>query len=203
MAARQKHGFVFEDYIRKNHLDIKPKMNWDVCPSDNYHTNKALSIKCIEWKNCIALGDAYIQYKIDTDFELIVCFWVKEKEMKKIVNLNLIEISKQQWRKMWGTMTEQKIRYLDKLIKDSSCRMISGRKLKSFRKRIQKEKKEILKNYNGRITLNPKIDSKNQRRLQCSLSFKSFFEQFGLRKVKTNKGILWGEKVILSEILLE
>jgi len=116
--------------------------------------------------------------------------------------MQLIEISRKKWRELWGNMTEYKLEKLLSLIKSSEGKKLRGKKLNEFRKKVKQEKEDIINDYTGRIRLHPKIDSKTQRRLQCSLPFGVLFEEFKLDKRIMKKFNLWEKEIILNKIKL-
>ncbi len=201
-TERQAHGFIFQGWVLKTFLNLTYTAKWDIPPAINPITGKGVSIKTAKWKNSIGMGDALTQFEINEDFELLVAFY-EDGKRKKIVNLNLVEIKVEQWKQMWGNLSEENLIHLNNLIKDKSKRNLKGLELDTFRKSIQKDKKTLLREYNGCISLNPKIDSKNQRRLQCSIPFKTFFKKFKLKKRKMVKYVLWGKEICLSTVRLD
>lgn len=91
---------------------------------------------------------------------------------------------------------------LDKLIKSQEGRGLSNEHLEDFRNKIGQKKVEIVNKFPSKISLHPKIDSKNQRRLQCSIPFNTLFEEFNLDKRLKESHNLWGEEIKLKNIPL-
>ena len=188
---KQKYGFKFEDWIKKVFFDIYYTSEWDI-PKELNPSKKGgpISIKTAKWKGSVYFGDAIRQFDIKTDFTLIVGFWTKISEKKKIVKITESIIPKSEWRKFWGSISKEDLLKLDKCIKDRS---------KNFRiARLEAQKiKKLLNPKSCIITLNPKIDSKNQRRLQCSLPFNKFFKYIVKKPEPTEdkEFILWGRKI--------
>jgi len=168
----------------------------------NTFSHKNISIKTAKWKNSVGLGDALKQFRINEKFQILIAFYKIEKGKKKIINMQLIEISRKKWRELWGNMTEYKLEKLLSLIKSSEGKKLRGKKLNEFRKKVKQEKEDIINDYTGRIRLHPKIDSKTQRRLQCSLPFGVLFEEFKLDKRIMKKFNLWEKEIILNKIKL-
>lgn len=86
---------------------------------------------------------------------------------------------------MWGDLSFADIKILDDYIKRLD---IDYENVRKESKKINKE----LKKKTFAITLNPKIDSKKQRRLQCGIPYKKFIELFIDNKLEKN--IIWGKK---------
>ncbi|MBN2839079.1 MAG: hypothetical protein JXM74_10035 [Fusobacteriaceae bacterium] len=201
-GERQAHGFIFQDWIVGRFLDMAYTAEWDIPKKINNFSHKNISIKTAKWKSNVGLGDALNQFNINEDFEMLVAFYKEENDKKIIVNMQLIEISKDKWRELWGNMTEEKIKRLVSLIKHDNGRGLSGQELEDFRAEVQELKRELTEDYTGSFSLHPKIDSKIQRRLQCSISFEKLFHEFQLDKkiMKTYK--LWGDELRLNKINL-
>ncbi|BCB96829.1 hypothetical protein JZK55_17510 [Dissulfurispira thermophila] len=189
---RQRHGFGFEDWLKRTFLDIHYTSEWDIPQELNPNRSGGpISIKTAKWKGAIYFGDALRRFRINSDFTLIVGFWEPIGKKKRIVKIVEQFVSLDEWQRLWAPFTENDLTKLDSLIKDRSMSPDQTR---------QRIKKELLRlknaNHWGIITLNPKIDSKTQRRLQCSLSFSNFFKE--LLRVdpafvsKDKKIFLWG-----------
>lgn len=188
---RQKHGFKFEDWVKKTFFDIYYTSEWDI-PKELNPNKKGgpISIKTAKWKGGVYFGDAIRQHDITTNFTLIVGFWEERSGKKKIVKITESLITEEDWRRFWGNISREDLLELDKCIKDRSKNYLTVR--------IEAQRlKETISTKSGIITLNPKIDSKNQRRLQCSIPFKHFFRYVvgEPEPVEDNEFVLWGEKI--------
>ena len=199
-TERQAHGFLFQDWIVGRFLDMAYSAEWDIPKKINPISRKSVSIKTAQWKSSVGLGDALKQFGINEDFEMVVAFYKSENDKKKIIHMTLLSVPKEKWKRLWGNMTDKNLKELDGFIKKGEYRNIGGNRLEYFRNEVQRRKKELLSGYTGRISLNPKIDSKKQRRLQCSIPFKVLFEEFGLNKGFMKEAELWEEKVNLNDI---
>lgn len=190
-SERQRHGFKFEDWVKKTFFDIYYASKWDIPKELNPNKRGGpISIKTAKWKGSVYFGDTIRQYDINTDFTLIVGFWKEMSGKKKIVKITKSIITTNNWRKYWGKISRKELLILDKLIKNRT------KDYKAIRIEAQKLKKTIGAKY-GIITLNPKIDSKTQRRLQCSIPFKDFFRYIVKEPEPTEEKefVLWGRKI--------
>ncbi len=202
-TERQAHGFIFQDWVVGRFLDMAYTAEWDIPKKINNFSHKNISIKTAKWKGSVGLGDALNQFKINEDFEMLIAFYKIENNRKRIINMQLLKITREKWMELWGDMTQDKLEKLISLIKSDEGKGLKGEKLDEFRKKIKQEKSDILKDYTGRFSLHQKIDSKIQRRLQCSLSFGVLFEEFGLNKRVMKKFKLWGQEISLSNIRID
>jgi len=203
-TERQAHGFIFQDWVVGKFLDMAYTADWDIPKKINHITNKNVSIKTSLWKSGgVGLGDILNQFNINDDFQMLVAFYEIIKDRKKVVNIQLVTISKDKWREMWGNLKEEDLYKFIGLVKSSHGKNLSGQELDDFRENIQKEKKEIFKDYDGKFSIHPKIDSKKQRRVQCSLPFNTFFREFNIENEKMETYNFWGKEIKLSSIKLD
>jgi len=190
-GERQEHGFRFEDWLKKTFFDIYYTSEWDIPKELNPNKRGGpISIKTAKWKSSIYFGDALRQFDINEDWTLIVGFWKNQGKKKKIVKITESLITKENWRGYWGSITRAEIARLDTLIKNR-------RKSYNVIRKEAQACKSMLKQKSNLITLNPKIDSKAQRRLQCSIPFTKFFEHIIQEPEPEEDGefFLWGQKI--------
>lgn len=191
---RQIHGFKFEDWLKKTFFDIYYTSEWDIPEKLNPNPlGGPISIKTAKWRGSIYFGDALRQFQINQQFTLIVGFWKSKANKKRIVKIIETVISLEKWKELWKPLTIETLKELDSIIKDRS---ISP---ELARKRIQGKLSELRNEKPTIITLNPKIDSKTQRRLQCSLSFTNFLKHLAQIEPdcfeEDTTFSLWGEKL--------
>ena len=195
MAEVQSHGFHFEKWIKdtffEGYISSSYTDKWDIPKHQNKnYGNLPISIKTSKYGSPIGLGDAIRQFSIDEDFILIVGYWEQEGKNKKLVNVSACEIQIDTWRKLWDPIKYDDISKLDQLIKSYDQSYLKIRKDAKALKA-----KSPYKDCN--ITLNPKIDSKSQRRLQCSIGFKLYFDKISTQtnSDKLENPVLWGKEV--------
>lgn len=179
MAEVQQHGFDFENWIKEtffaefsvsysNKRDIPAEFN--ILESVPKHfRNLPVSIKTCKNRSPRGFGDALRQFEIDEDFLLIVGFWQQNEDNKNFVSVKAVKIKVQDWKNLFYPLKEKDIKLLDSKMKNRETHYNEVRKL------AKETKKSFAKT---KIVLNPKIDSKLQRRLQCSLPFKTFWSDF-------------------------
>lgn len=186
----QKHGVVFEKWIRDTFFDgYTPEsytQKWDIPSEVNKRDHIPVNPKATKYRTAVDMGDALRQYDIHEPFWLIIGYWQQDGAKKKFVNIVAARIEPDEYHKLWGDVKRADLERLDSLIKDTES-PIAARQL------AQKMKREAPFN-TSLISLNPKIDSKHQRRLQCSLTFARVFKYLAPKADSSvqEKPMLWG-----------
>lgn len=197
MPEVQLHGFDFENWIKKTFFadfavsyshkwDVPAEFNiLDIVPKEFRHL--PVSIKTCKNRCPINFGDALRQFNVDEDFLLIVGFWEQNGVNKNFVSVEAVKITAQIWRNLFQPLTAEDLKLLDLTIKNKETYYAEVRKLA----------KEIKKSFPPtKMILNPKIDSKSQRRLQCSLPFNVFWNDAVKKEFSRNiECELFGERV--------
>lgn len=170
----QSHGLVFERWVIDTFFDsYRPDgytQKWDVPAEANRLPDPALAgipvnPKAVKLGAPVGLGDALRQHDIDEPFLLVLGCWqqVSAKE-KRFVKIIAVRVEPGTWRQLWGDISRADLERLDAVIKDRNRTPAEARRAAQAMKSRPP--------YSGSvIVLNPKIDSKNQRRLQCSLRY--------------------------------
>ena len=173
----QAHGLIFEDYVKKHIYGCTenvPYTNEIDIPSNSNNLSVNISIKTTGNENLVCLADAKNFYDKLQEEPLYMCVIVYEQKENSKILKKIIEIDLSNSKKiLFGSLTRTQIEELDKLIK---C-IPKGKVSTTDRKKIHDLKKELNK-FSGYVCLNPKVDSKGQRRLQCSFNkFKKFIQE--------------------------
>ena len=197
MPEVQLHGFDFENWTKKtffadftvsysNKWDIPAEFNQlEILPESFLHL--PVSIKTCKNRCPIGFGDALRQFKIDEDFLLIVGFWEQNGGDKNFVAVEAVKINAKDWKNLFQPLTENDLESLDSAIKNKDWHYSEVRKLAQEIKKAFPPTKMIL---------NPKIDSKSQRRLQCSLPFNVFWNDIVKKELYRNiECSLFGERL--------
>lgn len=168
----QKHGIVFEKWIRDTFFDgYTPQsytQKWDIPSEANKRDHIPVNPKATKYRTAVDLGDALRQYDIHEPFWLLIGYWQQDGTKKRFVNIVAARVEPDEYHKLWGDIQRADLEKLDALIKDTPNH-VTARQL------AQKMKHEAPFS-TSIISLNPKIDSKHQRRLQCSLTFARVFK---------------------------
>ena len=173
-AEVQRHGIVFEAWVDDTFFEgYRPPnytQKWDIPASANTrHGGVPVNPKAIKYGAPVDLGDALRQFAIDEPFILVVGFWQQSGDEKRFVNIVAPRIEPAAWRKLWGNVTRADLERLDAVVKDKSLTPTEARAAAQKIKHAPPFTTAV-------IEVNPKIDSKTQRRLQCSLRFDDLFE---------------------------
>lgn len=188
----QRHGLVFERWVCDRFFDgYRPShytQQWDIPASANRaHGGVPVNPKAAKYGAPLDLGDALRQFDIDEPFILAIGYWRQEGGTKRFVNLVAPRIEPAQWRALWHPITRPDLERLDAVIKDKSRTPAQARA-------AAKKIKSLPPFSQARIVVNPKIDSKSQRRLQCSLRFAEVFTHLapGADLSPQPRPTLWG-----------
>ena len=175
--SSQGHGFVMENRVRIE-LGLEPRANGTDIHDIDELPGETISIKTTG-SDLVCCGDPVRlwNYREDSrNHEMIVFKYVqKDDKTKRVTNTTILKIDQSFLDRLFGRATIDQIHELVNLIKS----------IPKGRKQTPEEKKKIktIKNSipTGIIRLNPKIDSKQQRRLQCSFYMKDLlkFERIG------------------------
>jgi hypothetical protein len=197
MPEVQLHGFDFENWIKKTffaEFTVSYSNKWDIPAEFNVleivpkqFRNLPVSIKTCKNGCPIGFGDALRQFKVDEDFLLIVGFWEQSGENKNFVVVEAVKVTAKSWRNLFQPLTGAELKLLDSTIKNKETHFAE----------VRKTAKEIKQSFAPtKIILNPKIDSKTQRRLQCSLPFGVFWNDFvGKESYRNIESSLFGVRV--------
>lgn len=170
----QQHGLVFEKWIRDTFFAGYTPPNytqkWDIPAAANRdHGGLPVNPKAAKYRTAVDLGDALRQFDIAEPFILVIGYWQQDGGQKRFVNIVATTVTPEQWRQLWGPITRADLEQLDAVIKDRSLPPAEVRRQAQALKKSAPFRDSI-------IVLNPKIDSKTQRRLQCSLRFADVFK---------------------------
>lgn len=173
MPEVQKHGFFFEEWIKKilkvDKVESQYTQKWDV-PG-----KIPVSIKCMGLTNALEFGSAVRIWEIDQPFILIIGRWEQKRDNKIIKSIDEINVTLDKLEKMKGNISLQELKIFDEKIK----KFPAGKKGQKEAIEFAKDWTLKRKNKMGLLTITRKIDSKNQRRIQCNLNYKKYLKLFG------------------------
>ena len=169
----QNHGYQWEKWVRDTFFEGYEgayTAEWDVAKEANKkYGGVPVSIKFTKYGTSVDLGDALRQFSIDEKFMMIIGYWKQEGDRKRVVNIVAPVLTPEEWRKMFEPISKDDLQKLDSVIKNRDLTPQQASLEASKIKRAEPFTKALM-------TMNPKIDSKTQRRLQCSLRFDYVFK---------------------------
>lgn len=168
----QMHGFVWENEIKEKVFKLPSEKNncdiHDIPAVKNIFDNtENISIKTTK-NNTIDCADILRFYDYDFETEkntIIVIQYIQNNNFKIIKSTYEINYNKELHKLLFGSVTKDKLIEYIEYIKQ----IPNGKASKEVSKEYIKKKKELQKNNNMTINISPKVDSKKQRRVQCSI----------------------------------
>ena len=197
MVEVQSHGFTFEKWVREALFEGYTgnyMQKWDIPPELNRHElippdfrNIPVSVKTAKYGSPIALGDVLRPRSIDEPFLMIAGFWKQRSPSEKwFEDIGWVKFNPDDWNTLWGSLSLSQITEIDRVVKNLGTHYSIVRTL------AQEWKTLVASNSGRRIVVNPKIDSKKQRRIQCSLPFHVFWEAVGRQAETHDSPLLFG-----------
>ncbi len=196
-AEVQAHGLLFEHWVCDTFFGgYRPDgytQKWDVPARANRLPDPALAGLPVNPKATrlgapVGLGDALRQYDVDEPFLLVLGFWEQSGPgQKRFVKILAPRVEPAAWRALWGPVTRADLERLDAVVKDRSLSPAEARR----RAQSMKDRPPFSK---AVFVLNPKIDEKGQRRLQCSLRYADALKHLapGVSPEPDETPALWG-----------
>lgn len=183
MQQSQESGFKFENLIKSYIFNLPEDINntdlHDIPKEKNiFNKNENISIKST-LSNTIYCGDIinFYNYNFDEKNTIILIKYYQINRKKKIEKIYEIDYNKHMFELLFGNLPKQEIQiYIEKI--KNIPKNINNDEAKKYFNYINE--RNILKNkYNQKIQINPKIDSKQQRRVQCSITnFPDLLKEF-------------------------
>lgn len=170
----QQHGVIFEEWIRQTFFGgYQPEgytQKWDIPAEANRdHGGIPVNPKAIKYGAPVGMGDALRQFDSDENHLLILGFWDQTNGDKRFVKAAVIEMTPELHRKLWAPIDRASLEALDAVIKNRELPVTEVRKMAQEMKNRPPFSEAIMQ-------VNPKIDTKGQRRLQCSIRFADVFK---------------------------
>ena len=196
-AEAQAHGLIFERWVGDTFFDgYRPNeytQKWDVPASANRLPDPALSglpvnPKTTRFGSPVGLGDALRQHDIAEPFLLVLGYWEQDGPgEKRFVKILAPRVEPGAWRALWGPVTRADLERLDAVVKDRSFAPAEARRRAQAMKSRPPFSEAV-------FVLNPKIDEKGQRRLQCSLRYEDVLARLcpGASPGRDATPALWG-----------
>lgn len=179
-SQSQSHGFIWENEIREKVFELKTYLNhtgkYDINAEDNKWDNREnISIKTSK-SDSIDCGDIlrFFQYDFTYKNTIIIIQYKQEGNYKIITNILEIDYNEELHKYLFGSVTFEDLKKLDTMVKNVPFGLISV----DLKKEIHNVKSLLVKEFGMNIRIGIKIDSKNQRRIQCSIVKIHLLEKF-------------------------
>jgi len=190
MTEVQKHGFIFENWVKSvlgvKKLASKYTQKWDI-PGET-----PISVKCMGLTNALEFGSTVRIWEINETFTIVVSRWKQVRNKKTIKSIDEIDITPEILKKMRGDITLEEIKDFNNKIKSFPAGKDGQNKGITFAKKWKKDRKNKM----GLLTITHKIDSKNQRRIQCNLNYTNYVKLFGQPSDKSEfRGHVFNQKI--------
>jgi hypothetical protein len=169
MPESQSHGFTIENEIKTKVFHLTETVNYtsvhDIPKEFNKLNNKEnVSIKTTgSGTACMGCASRLFEYSSEDVHTAIIVQYKQDVGSKKIVGVFELDLNNRV--ALWGSVTLKEIQELGTLVRS----MPSGKQRNAAITAAINNKKNQLNSKSGLVRFNPKIDSKNQRRLQCSI----------------------------------
>lgn len=174
MAERQKHGLDFENLCESKYgIKLSDKYTDKF---DGTFNDLPVSIKCTKQGAEIDMADYFRNFEITEDFYLIVGFWKNKKN--NIVDTKFLKINGSEYHSLFYNNINSKFKDLLKNITNDYSDDLK------WKEEIKNLKKEWIDNTPNLIRPRFKRDHQKQKRIQCAISNKDFFDHF-LNKYET------------------
>lgn len=184
MSNSQKHGAEFEEFVKLGFpgsatFQRSPTAPYDIESAFDPESGLNTSVKTIKGKS-VGLGDATRNFERREDYRLVVGKFTQKGQEKHFHTVMEFLITQAEWDTMKGGLSTEQVNGLHLDIKAIPVGgHAAGRQQAHTRKRELREAHP-----NAALRLNPKIDSKSQRRLQASISVDDLMR--GVAKVKVH-----------------
>jgi len=200
----QSHGLFWDNEIREKVFEIPSCKNdtkkYDIDSKDNkFDPIENISIKT-SCNNNIDCGDI-IRF-FNEDFQnkytiILIRYNQLTQDTKKIKEIIELEYNLELKNYLFGTIDLETLSKYVQIIKSIPHGIVSN-EIKNNYKNV---KKQMQKNYNMNINISPKVDSKSQRRVQCSIpKIDNILELFPNNILSRTKNAFIREVEISSEI---
>jgi len=182
MSNNQKHGKSFEDLIKINYSGSSDhgRLNtsrFDIESKFDKDKNLPTSVKTTK-SNTVCLSDARRIFSNNEPHRIIVGKYEQNNNRKAINEIYEIIVNEKTLDKLKGNLDFKQVEDFHNSLKNFK----KGEHTEA-RDYAKKHKQEIIESTDALIQLNAKIDSKTQRRLQCSIGLDKLIETVGEENV--------------------
>ena len=169
----QAHGNYFED-IKIRELTGFSKDEYDSMKDNGYtssmdivkglYSDRDVSVKTAKGRK-VDCGDI-LRRRSETEYDIIIGVWDQVGDKKIFHTEYTFHIKPEHETLLWGKMSYEKLREFNDYIKS----IPEGRTAQQDTKVERQLLKTITEDANAQMKIHPKVDSKKQRRVQCSFN---------------------------------
>ena len=169
----QAHGNYFED-IKIRELTGFSKDEYDSMKDNGYtssmdivkglYSDRDVSVKTAKGRK-VDCGDI-LRRRSETEYDIIIGVWDQVGDKKIFHTEYTFHIKPEHETLLWGKMSYEKLREFNDYIKS----IPEGRTAQQNTKVERQLLKTITEDANAQMKIHPKVDSKKQRRVQCSFN---------------------------------
>ena len=169
----QAHGNHFED-LKIKELTGFSKDEYDSMKDNGYtssmdivkglHSDRDVSIKTAKGRK-VDCGDI-LRRRSETEYDIIIGVWDQVGDRKIFHTEYTFHIKPEHETLLWGRMSYEKLREFNEYIKS----IPEGRTAQQETKVERQVLKTITEDADAQMKIHPKVDSKKQRRVQCSFN---------------------------------
>jgi hypothetical protein len=179
----QGHGFEFEDMIIKNITNLESKeykQKQDGKNTAKYDIESGIlseenySIKVSKNGNSVCCSDIirFFDSTKNDKFKMVVGCWKQKDKTTKVYDKVIeIEFTEETHLKLWGRLSRNDLTNFVEYVKSIPYGPVG----QSENKKLWKEKRDRIYD-DGIMSINAKIDSKTQRRVQCSFKLQDLID---------------------------
>lgn len=167
----QAHGLFWDNEIREKVFGLPKCKNdtkkYDICCEENkYNFTENISIKTSS-NNNIDCGDIlrFFNGEFNNKYTILLIRYIQINNQKKINEIIEIDYNLELRNYLFGSITEDILTNYVNSIKS----IPDGPVITELKQTYKKIKTELQNEYNMNINISPKVDSKTQRRVQCSI----------------------------------
>ena len=169
----QAHGNLFED-VKTREITGLGKEEYDKLKSNGYtssmdivkglHSDIDVSIKTAK-SNKVDCGDV-LRRRAESEYDIVIGQWTQAGDNKVFHTEYTFHIKPEHESLLWGKMNYEKLREFDSYIKSIHAGLNGQQETMIVRQLL----KNIVEDSNALMSIHPKVDSKKQRRVQCSFN---------------------------------
>jgi hypothetical protein len=196
MTESQAHGFTWETFIKKNVYKIQEDVAYtrknDIDSHENTIDNCAISIK-VSGGLSVDMGDARRVFDgtLEEPLHMVLIQYTQQEDQKVLQSVLEVDLTGAR-QELFGDLLRDDIARLHEQLQKIPHGPVTNKDYLHVAKELNAKSKHIF--------LRPKVDSKNQRRLQCSFTnINTFCEAYPERLLyKNTEGIFKGVQLVTS-----